>query len=368
LRWVPFVTEERLIHPVLRARVTAEGKVTLGSLQAWLDSLRQAQGKSSFVSDDLVVSLTGLRALLATPAGAAEVDGDVRLVKNLPASADLTVQPASLTWNGLTTRVKAGRLSYESTGKVSAHVAADVQGKSFDIRGLEADLQADGLRWSSTPALSVSLSSADLVLSAAAASGIRAADAQGRGLVFSGVKAGLKAKDLHWSSSSSVSLASADLVLSAATANGLRAAALNATVANLTYAGAQASADLRFSGGLDPAAIVPAPHTGDAALDRALAANLAHLEAKGAGHLALKDGRTSISFAAPLEIAGARGGKLSLTHLQLAGGSDSVSTGFQAAFGGGGLPNLNAEVKDLLWSGGGFTAHAWFNADFDYAM
>ena len=69
LRWVPFVTEVRLIHPVVRARVTADGKVTLGSLQAWLDSLRQAQGKSSFVSDDLVVSLTGLRALLATPAG-----------------------------------------------------------------------------------------------------------------------------------------------------------------------------------------------------------------------------------------------------------------------------------------------------------
>ncbi len=370
LRWIPFVTELRLIHPVMRARATADGKVTLGSLQAWLDSLRQSQGKSSFVSDDLVVSLTGLRALLATPAGAVEVDGDVRLMKNLPASADLVLQPANLTWNGLTVRVQAGRLNYESSGTVSAHVVADVQGKSFNLNGVEAGFKADGLRWSSTPALSVSLTSADLTFSAASANGIRTADAQGKGLVFSGLKADLRAKDLRWSSAPalSVSLNSADLVLSAATANELRATALNATVTNLTYAGTQASADLRFNGRLDPAGIVPAPHTGDAQLDRALAANLAHLELKGAGHVALHDGRTSISFAAPLEIAGARGGKLSLRNLQLAGSSDSISASFQAAFGGGGLPALNAEVKDLLWSGGGFTARARFNADFDYAM
>ncbi|HEY8255615.1 MAG TPA: YdbH domain-containing protein, partial [Rhizomicrobium sp.] len=369
LRWIPFVTEVRLIHPIVRARVTADGKVTLGSLQAWLDSLRQSQGKSSFVSDDLVVSLTGLRALLATPAGAAEVDGDVRLVKNLPASADLALQPANLTWNGLTARVRVGRLNYESSGKVSGHVAADVQGKGFNLNGAEADFKADGLRWSSAPALSVSLTSADLVLSAASANSNRAANTQGNGFAVNDLKADLKARELRWSSSpASVSLTSADLAVSAATANRLRAAALNATIADLTYSGTQAVADLRFDGGLDPTAIVPAPHTGDAPLDRALAANLAHLEVKGAGHLTLRDGRTNITFAAPLEIAGARGGKLSLTHLQLAGGSDRVSAGFQATFGGGGLPNVRAEVKDLLWSGGGFTAHARFNTDFDYAM
>ena len=370
LRWIPFVTEVRLIHPVVRARVTPDGKVTLGSLQAWLNSLSQQQGKSSFVSDDLVVSLTGLRALLATPAGTAEVDGNVRLVKNLPASADLALQPANLTWNGVTARVRAGRLTYQNSGQVSAHVAADVQGKGFNLNGAEANLKADGLRWSLALALSVSVASADLVASVASANGVNATDTQGGSFVFSGLKADLKTRDLHWSSTPAptVSLASADLVLSAATANGVRATALNATVANLTYAGAQASADLRFNGGLDPAAVMPALHTGDAQLDRALVANLAHLDVKGVGHLALQNGRTSMTFAAPLEIAGARGGKLSLTHLQLAGGSDSVSISFHAAFGGGGLPNLNAEVKDLLWSGGGFTAHARFNADFDYAM
>jgi len=367
LHWIPFVTEVRLIHPALRARVTDDGKVTLGSLQAWLDSLSRQQGKSRFVSDDLVVSLEGLRALLATPAGAAEVDGNVRLVKNLPASADLALRPANLAWHGMMVRVRAGRLTYQSSGKAAAHVAADVQGRGFDLRGLEADLKADGLRWSSGPALSVSLTSADLALTAATASGSRAANVQDRSLVFSGLKAELTTRDLHWSSSST-SLTSADLVLSATTANGIRATALNATVANFSYAGAQASADVRFNGGFDPAAVMPVPHTGDARLDRALAGNLAHLHVKGTGHLALRDGRTSISFATPLEIASARGGRLSLTHLQFAGGADSVSASFQAAFGGGGLPNVSADVKDLLWSGGGFTAHAHLDADFSYAM
>jgi hypothetical protein len=367
LHWIPFVTEVRLIHPVLRARVTDDGKVALGSLQAWLDSLRQQQGKSRFVSDDLVVSLEGLRALLATPAGAAEVNGNVRLVKNLPASADLSLQPTNLTRNGMTVRVRAGRLTYENSGKAFVHVAADVQGKGFDLHGLEADLKADGLRWFSSPALSVSLTSANLALSAATANGTPTVDGRGKNLVFNGLKAELTARELHWSSSST-SLASADLVLSAAAANGIHAAALQATVADFSYAGAQASADIHFNGGFDAAAVVPVPHTGDAPLDRALAANLAHLVVKGAGHLALQNGRTSINFVAPLEIAGARGGRLSLTHLQLAGGTDSVSASFRATFGGGGLPNVSADVKDLLWSGGGFTAHARLNADFSYAM
>jgi len=64
LRWTPYVVEVRLVNPVVRATVDANGKVSLGSLQAWIDSLGRQQGKSRFVSDDLAVSLTGLRLLL----------------------------------------------------------------------------------------------------------------------------------------------------------------------------------------------------------------------------------------------------------------------------------------------------------------
>lgn len=84
LRWMPYVTEVRLVNPLARARIDETGNVTLGSLQDWIDSLRRQQGKSQFVSDNLTVSLTGLRLLLATPGGPAELDGDIRLEKIFP--------------------------------------------------------------------------------------------------------------------------------------------------------------------------------------------------------------------------------------------------------------------------------------------
>jgi len=70
LRWVPFLTEVRLVEPVARVRVDDSGNVSFGSLQNWIDSLRRQQGKSRYVSDDLAVSLKGLRLVLATPARA----------------------------------------------------------------------------------------------------------------------------------------------------------------------------------------------------------------------------------------------------------------------------------------------------------
>jgi hypothetical protein len=322
LRWIPFVTEVRLVRPVVRAQISGDGQVKLGSLQAWLDSLRRQQGKSRFVSDELVVSLTGLRALLGTPAGAAEMDGNVRLVKNLPVSADLVLRPAQLTWNGMTAQVKAGRLRYDNTGQASAHITADIQGKGLDFQGLDADLKASGLHWSLAPGFSLSTSSASLALSATGF-------------------------------------------------NGVRAAVLNLAIAKFSFDASPMSAvaDLRLTGSLSPGPSMPVLHTGDVRLDRALAANLAHLDVKGAGHLALQQGRASISFTSPLEIAGARGGALTLRNLQLGGDADSFSSpGFHAALHGSGLPNVAAEIRDLVWSGGGATAHARLNANFDHAM
>ncbi len=69
LSWIPRVVEVRLVGPVVRARLDESGKVRLEALQDWIDSLQQQQGKSRFVSDDLAVSLTGLRVLLTTPSG-----------------------------------------------------------------------------------------------------------------------------------------------------------------------------------------------------------------------------------------------------------------------------------------------------------
>jgi hypothetical protein len=320
LRWTPYVTQVRLVRPVVRAKISADGRVSLGSLQSWLDSLQKSQGKSPYVSDDLIVSLTGLRALLVTPAGPVEADGDVRLEKNLPASAELTLRPAHLSWQGMTAQVKAGRLSYRNGGPVSAHVTADVQAQGLDLKALDADFRAARLEWSSMRGLAVTSASANLVASNVGFHGAQATD-------------------------------------------------LKAELVNLSYSGSAAAADLRVTASLTPGAAMPMLHTGDARLDRALAANLAHLDIKGAAHMALQQKRVTLDFTAPIEIAGAKGSALTVRNLRLAGGVDSLSSsGFRAALHGGGLPNLDAEIKDLVWRGGGLTAQARLNADFDYAM
>jgi hypothetical protein len=361
LRWTPFVTEVRLVNPVVRARVLDDGSVSLGTLETWLKSLQQRAGSSSFVSDDLVVSMTGLRALLTTPAGAAEVDGDIRLVKNQPASAALTLRSGSFVWAGITARMKAGQLHYDrSTGAVTLHVTTDLTGKDLVLKDLDADLKADGLNWSSAKGLSVSLRSADLVLSATGFN-------QGKGLALHGLKASLRAVGLSWSSPGGLSLTSADLAVSAA--DGAEAAVIRLAIANLSATPKTAKAEMRLTGGLLAGPLMPRFKTGDARLDRVLAANLAHLKVAGSAAVTLQDGHATVNFTTPVEIAGARGGALTVQALQLAASRDGFSSnGFRATLHGGGLPEASAEVKDLVWSGGGLTAHARFATDFDYAM
>ena len=87
VHWMPTIVEVRLVDPVVRARIGEDGRIALGSLQHWLDSLPQG-GKSDYVSENLAIAVTGLSLHLATPAGALEIDGDVKLVKNLPAGTE----------------------------------------------------------------------------------------------------------------------------------------------------------------------------------------------------------------------------------------------------------------------------------------
>ncbi|HVW75073.1 MAG TPA: hypothetical protein VHC39_15660, partial [Rhizomicrobium sp.] len=147
LRWKPVVVEVQLIHPLVRAHIDADGRVTLGSLQGWIDSLGHRQGKSEYVSDNLTVSLTGLRALLATPAGPLEADGDARLVKNMPVSAALRLQPAVLTWKGAHVASRAASLTYED-GKAAVRFSGDLTYAGEAARGVDAALDLLGLRWS----------------------------------------------------------------------------------------------------------------------------------------------------------------------------------------------------------------------------
>jgi hypothetical protein len=322
LRWLPYVVEVRLVKPVLRARIRDDGSVALGSLDNWLASLRKQEGKSPYVSDDLTISLTGLRAVLATPAGAVELDGDVKLVKNLPVVISLDLRPTQLAWRGMAATLASGHLSYESvTGEAALQLRSDVKGRGLDLHGLKLDAKAAGLRWTMDRGLTISTPSADLNVSAS------------------------------------------DL-------NGAQAADFKLALANLAFTSAPltAGAQLRISGDITTGAALPVLHTGDARWDRALKANLARLSVEGAARLALAGGRIDIAFPKPLQIKGAAGGVITLHELKVGGGADAITGGFHAALHGGGLPSISLDAGQATWRGGGLAVQAGVQANFDYAM
>ena len=312
LQWKPVVVEVRLIHPLVRARVGADGRVTLGSLQGWIDSLGHQQGKSEFVSDNLTVSLTGLRALLSTPAGPLEAAGDVRLVKNVPASARLQIHPAALIWKDIHVALRAASLDYRG-GNADIRFQGDVTYQGQMARGIDASLVLSGLRWSDGV-------SADLLH--------LAADARSCG-PLSDPKLDLTARDL------------------VASGSGMRT--------DMTVAA---------SAGMHADIAVPR----DPALGRAVAANLARLDLNFAAHVEKRGKAIQAHFTGPVSIKGAHGASLRLSGLGISGSPDNLNAAFKADLGGGGLPSLKASVDSLVWSGGGLTASTAFSTRFSYAM
>jgi hypothetical protein len=322
LRWLPRVVEVRLVKPVIRARLDANGKVTLGSLQDWIDSLSQQQGKSQFVSDDLAVALTGLRVLLATPGGALDMNGDVKLVKNLPVSASLHLQPATIAWQGITATISKGALDFNSSsGHLSLRLSGDARKDGIQTRNADLRIDANGFQ----------------VLSDA------------RGFVILASSARLQA-------------AAASLVAGVA----LTKPMLDMTAQNLM---ASSTGDLRAdlavtaNSDFDPASVAK-PLASDPALARVAAANLAHLGLSFAGHADRQNGNARFTLSKSLLVKGAKGAVLTVSSRALPGpGLD-----LDAALAGGGLPPVRLGLRNFLWKDGGFTTDATLASRFSYAM
>ena len=328
LRWVPYVVEVRLVGPVVRAQVDADGKVKLGQLQNWIDSLSKQQGKSRFVSDDLSVSLTGLRLLLTTPAGPLEVFGDARLVKNLPVSLSLQARPADIAYQQNRVALRAAALTFnQAAATLSVQFSGAVRNSALDAQGVDAKLDATGLKWALTNG-QLSMTASALGLHATASS---VAAEQ----VMSTPKLDITARD---------------------------------AVLQSGGGGIEASADLTVSGdaGFD-AARVPLP-AGDPVLVNAVRRNLARLSVAFAGHAERRDGRARFSLTQPLQVKGANGAALRVPTLLLSGKDDSLNAALEASFSGPGLPLVRFATRNLVWSGGGFTANATLGARFNYAM
>jgi hypothetical protein len=328
LRWTPTVVEVRLVHPVVRARLGADGSLSLPSLQPWIDSLRSSQGQSRFVSGDLTVSLTGLNVFLASPYGMLALDGDLKLVRNQPVSANLSLRPAAIRHAGTIATVKAARLSFDgSGGRIRLHVEGDVRGAAMAAEGLRADLSAEGFRWT-VAKNGLALSMASLQLTASAANATAGLSARAPSFALTGKAIRLSSSQAGWDGDG-------DFNVSAAS-------------------------------GFDPAPL-RALLAGDRVLAAAMAENLARLDLSAGGHLRAQRNRLEFSLAAPATIKGAAGGTLVLSDVTMQGGKNALTGSLAASLAGGGLPRLKLALPDFGWAGGVFRSHARIEAHLDYA-
>jgi Dicarboxylate transport len=325
LRWLPTVVEVRLVNPVVRVRLDADGKPNLGSLQNWIDSLNRQQGKSQFVSDDLAISLMGLRLLLTTPGGALDVRGDVKLVKNLPETAALCAQPATIKWQGTRVALRAANLAFDNgSGHLAVHVQAAVSNPSITVPDLDARLVAEKFKWTAS---------------------------EGRILITA---------------------PSAHLQFSTADLAGLSAPKLNAMVSNVTVSVAngnvQAQGDIKAEGDVGMTADLAALRATDPALTSAITQNLKHLQVGLAGHVVHNGKISEFSLTAPMTVTGARGARINIPALTIAGGADSLNAALEASLSGPGLPATRLTARRLIWTGGGLTGDAALKTHFNFAM
>jgi hypothetical protein len=130
----------------------------------------------------------------------------------------------------------------------------------------------------------------------------------------------------------------------------------------------EGAADIGLSteGGMD-VAFAPL-QAADPALANALRQNLKHWTVAFAGHAGYRDGKAQFTTSHPLLWTGAKGATVRLSSLTLSGGPDSVHAGLEANLAGPGLPSAKLALRDLLWSGGGFTTKAALNGRFNFAM
>jgi len=328
LRWLPYVTEVRLVHPVVRARLDDSANLTLGSLQNWIDSLRRQQGKSRYVSDDLAVSLRGLRLLLATPAGPLDVGGDVELRKGVPVSLALTAQPAHIHYRDADVTLTAASLAHDRKAEtLVARFAGTVKMPSSEAQQVQAEANSKGFRWT--------MAGNQLSIAAPFVS-------------------------LHMTAAS----ATAGQVLTAPQ--------LDVTLRNLSAAsgeeGLGGAADISVSARVGLDVSLTALQNADRPLANALRQNLKHLTMNFAGHAERRDGMIRLASHEPLHVSGARGGVLDISALTLSGGPDSLHAALDAELKGPNIPPVKVTIKDLLWSGGGFTSQANFSSRFNFAM
>jgi hypothetical protein len=329
LRWMPYVVEVRLVNPLVHARMDEKGRVSLPNLQHWIESLNRQQGQSRFVSDNLAVSLSGLKVFLTSPYGALDFEGDLRMRRNLPLSAAFTIKPGVVAYQGTMLTVKAARISFDAeAGRVMAHLAGSLSKEGMALEDFNGDISADGLRWS--------FAGGQAALEAPKAKLVLAAGSAALGIVAGHPSLNLALADFSLSGAGGMWSGHADITGSA-------------------------------SGDFQPDK-VKMFLAADRTLADAAAANLRHLDIAFDGHVESEGGRIAVSLHAPLMVKGAAGGVLQISSLTVAGTPQDPHGALKASLSGKGLPSVMLDVPQWTRAGEGWRGRTSLMAHFDYAM
>ncbi len=119
--------EVRLVNPVVRAKVDELGRVTLPSLQAWLDSWAREREIALRQRTTLPLPSPACARCWRRPQACVEINGDAKIVRNRPVSLALTASRGSSAgraaacgwqrWRSMLT--EAGRIDGAGGGRLS---------------------------------------------------------------------------------------------------------------------------------------------------------------------------------------------------------------------------------------------------------
>jgi hypothetical protein len=340
--WLPRIVALRITHPVVRVRVDANGTVTLPALQSWIDKITSGPaGHSRFVSDDLLVDLQNLRAIVTTPGGTVDLGGNAQMRHNALTFLDLTAQPTALSHNGQVLRIDGARVSARTlaTGlSLNAQFAGalnrDQPQQSLRATGINATLAASGIKWGAGG--DISAAAAQLQMTA---QDLRAGAAH------------LLTPNAH------VSLAN----IRTSTSNGHWAARADMQ--------AQASAQTVPADMLVLFKQLPVVGT-DRNLSNAVASAARSLTLTLAAHVSGGDGTFGLQLATPATLDGSNGAMLRLNTLTLEDSADALRGAADARLDGGGLPSLSLTSHNFTWAraANDVTADAALTARFDFDM
>ncbi len=329
LQWVPQVQEVRLVNPVVRARLDQQGSIRLQTIQSWVDSLQSQQGRSRFVSDDLVISLQNLRVLLSAQNGVLDISGDIRLVDNLPVNVALRARPARLTVQGTAIDMKSASVTLDqSTGRLALAFAGSLQKGAMAAENIETKFDAAALRWTfNDNQFSATARSANLQFSA---------DSVTAGPMLSAPAFSLSASNLSIKRSNDRFDGTADIALNGSSGY---------DIGTLKTLAAQ-----------------------DAALARAIRRNLEKFDLSLSAHIDQHGDVTQFTLTAPLTVNGASGARLQVPSLTLKSAPSTLDGSFQASLAGGGLPAVQLISDDMTLNDGTLMLKASAKAQFNYAF